>query len=580
MDWLRRYLGTLNWSLWIPVLLSGVVLYGSWLVRVRLIDATLPYCQHVDEHLWTERAIHILRSGDLNPHRFTKPSVMVYLTAAGVALGIIKAGMSGKPIPNPGRWTEGGYPYYTMPEAIRVPRLMLAGLSIATMCIAALVACAIYRAWLARNTETVDVRSARASTAWVAFGTILVLALSPAFLRLSWLYINVDVIGCFFSMCTIAYLSLHRRGTSPLVVSLTTGVLVGLCIGTKYNLYPIFIPAFLMVAFEYRARWLSSTLIIVLSAAVTFILTTPYALLDLPAFVWAAAKQAQHYSSGVKSIRYRPGLDMFFQYAKATFSGLSPLVSLFAGYGLYRAARLDWRKTLVITSFPFLLWLYMSRQTVFFARNLVVLQVYVAMYGALGFTWLLHSSANWTWGTNPLSKRVEGRIPKALRALPLKPLLVAATCLVVLGTTSLKGVSAAARAQAESRVEVVKWLEREVEPGTVLLVAEELEMDLRPIEKRYKVKKYKALKRELARLGRRYPGAVALTPDFKKKGRERGGLRASRGTEVARFGRSALPLRPLSVGSAHTYNAKVNPKITVFRLEKSSTTRQVNAAPL
>lgn len=572
-------MGSINWSLWIPILLSGIVLLLSWVVRVRLIDATLPYCQHADEHLWTERAIHMLKTGDLNPHRFTKPSIMVYLTAAGTALGIIKAGMSGKTITNASRWTEGGYPYYTMPEAVRVPRLMLAGLSIATMCIGALIACAIYRAWLARNTSAVDVRSARATTAWVAFGTLLVLALSPAYLRLSWLYINVDVIGCFFLMCTIAYLAVHRRGTSPLVVSLMTGVLVGLCLGTKYNLYPIFVPAFLMVAFEYRQRWLSSILIIIVTALFTFILTTPYALLDLPAFVWAAARQAQHYSSGSKAIRYRPGLDMFLQYAKATFSSVSPVVSLLAGYGVYRAARLDWRKTLVITSFPLLFWVYMSRQTIFFARNLVVLQVYVAMYGTLGFVWLLQNSESWTWGTRPFWRNVGSRIPAGLRRLPLKPLLVAATCLVAVGTTPFKGVSAAVRPQVESRVDVVAWLEREVKPGTMVLIAEELEMDLRPLRRRYELKRYNAKKRELVRLHKRYPGAVALVPEFKKRGRDRGGLRAHQVTELARFGHGALPLRPLSIGAAHTYVAQGNPKMSVLRLEKKGSATKVTVSP-
>ncbi len=555
MNWLQGFLRDRKWSVWLPTALGAALLLWALSVRVSLVDATLPYCQHLDENLWTERAIHILKTGDLNPHRFTKPSVMVYLTTAGLALGTIKAGMAGHHIANAEFWREGGYPYYTMPEAVRVPKLLVVLLSVVTMWIAAHLTRGIYRTWLTKEAkETTNEQASKVNIAWVGALTILLMALSPEYLRLSWLYINVDVIGCFFLMCTVSYIVLHPTTTSSTVVSLVTGVLVGLCLGTKYNLYPIFLPAFLMIAFYYRERWLASSVLLIGAACLTFLVTTPYALLDLPAFTWAAAKQAKHYATAAKAVRYDPGWDMFWQYAKASFSPFSPVVWVLALVGLLRGVWVDWRQTAILVVFPFVLWVYMSGQTVFFSRNLIVFQVYIPMYAALGAVWLVGRSRHWALARRPLWGRVQ------MRSVGLVVM-----GMVVLATSPLLAIANALDKHAESRVQVVDWLQREIPAGTVLLVAEELEMDMRPLKKRYKVKEYRAVKKELKRLHRRYPGAVALVPEF--KGRSRGRVHTTPGKVLLRLGRSWVRPRPHKVGSSRVRNSEGNPKLTVVRLD-------------
>lgn len=567
MSKLWGYVRGLSWGVALPVALCLGVLAYSMLLRVALIDASLPYCQHVDEHTWTERAIVMLKTGDLNPHRFTKPSVMVYLTTAGLSLGVIKAGMAGHHIANAGRWENGGYPFYTMPEAVRVPRLLFAGFSIAAMCVTALIVCRIYRQWLTVQLPNATPTAVRARLAWAAFATLLLLASSPEFLRLSWHYINVDIIGCFFLLCTVAYV-LHRpKSSSPGVVAVITGVLVGLCLGSKYNLYPIFLPALLMVALDYRRQWLSSTLLIVLTACLTFLITTPYALLDLPSFTWAAAKQAKHYSTVVKAVHYKPGWETFYQYGKVVFGSFSPLVGVLAGVGVVVAARIDARQTLLALAFPVVFWIYMSRQTVFFGRNLVVLQAYVAIYATLGAAWLVQRSREWKWVRRDLFGRVPGR-----------QALLVAVALVVVASTPLTSVAKALDLEVESRTTVAKWLKQELPRGSVILVAEELEFDTRPFAKRFKVKKYKAAKRELRRMQKRYPGAVALVPEF-RRGPRRGGLSSNQGTVLARYGYHPVRVRASRFGETLAHNPSGNPKLSVIRLPGKSGNTAVTMAP-
>ena len=56
---------------------------------VEHISASLPYPQHIDEQLVAEKAVRILTSGDFHPRSFHYPSLPIYLTAAGMAVGFV-----------------------------------------------------------------------------------------------------------------------------------------------------------------------------------------------------------------------------------------------------------------------------------------------------------------------------------------------------------------------------------------------------------------------------------------------------------------------------------------------------------
>src|SRR5690606_19320964 len=95
-----------------------------------------------------------------------------------------------------------------------------------------------------------------------------------------------------------------------------SGILCGLCLGTKYNLYPIAVPALLALGFRHRQRLLSSSVLFFVALVVTFLMTTPYALLDLPSFVGSAAAEARHYARGHAGHDTTPGLSTFLDYGK------------------------------------------------------------------------------------------------------------------------------------------------------------------------------------------------------------------------------------------------------------------------
>ncbi len=113
------------------------MLSASFFARQAYMERGLPYCHHVDENTWTERSIHMLKTSDLNPHRFTKPSVMVYLNTAGLALGLVRAGAHQGEVYQPKDLNDSGYPFYNSPTAIRTVRTIYSLLSVTAMLLGA-----------------------------------------------------------------------------------------------------------------------------------------------------------------------------------------------------------------------------------------------------------------------------------------------------------------------------------------------------------------------------------------------------------------------------------------------------------
>ena len=518
--WLRFWLGVL------------VILVGSLALRVNYANRALPYCHHIDEDTWTKRSVAMLQTSDLNPHRFTKPSLMVYLNTAGTALGLLRAGAHGEALYQPKDLAPGGYPYYSSRTAISTVRSIYAILSVLSMLLGALC-----------------VRKLARSDG-VALLTLVLMAVSGQYFFYSWKYLNVDILGVFFAMSAIAYAVLHSRLTPPLVVALVSGLLCGFTVGTKYNLFWIAVPMLIQILSASKQWRVERSVLFLLCLVVGFIVTTPYAIFDLTTFVNDAAGEARHYAVGHKQRTVQAGLPMFGANLGHLAEHTSPLLLLIALFGLTRVLIQRPLLSSILFSYPLLLLVYMSSQRTFFPRNILIWHLVIPMAAALGlrevFAW---AKAHWVRRAPTTNPNRLGILTACLIALP------------VLLTTPWSQAMEPFDRQVESRNEAVDWIMTHLPAGTQLVVPTQLNMDVRALSRRYPVHTYDGATAKLKSLKRRHAGAVVFLPFYRQKQYQ---LKATEDAILATFGKRPLNLEYRT--GLDEFIASGNPHFSLVRL--------------
>lgn len=495
-----------------------VVLVVAFAIRARNIQGSLPYCLHVDESTWSSIALRILRTGDANPHRFRKPSLPVYLMTAGFSVGLVHAQLSGQARHAVDLGLE-TTPYYRVPSAALPPKLLFALASVLALGLAGWVGAAL---------------TGRVALLWL---TPLVASVSSSYLRLSWSYMDVDVIGTFFIWTTLAYLVRARvRGLSLtsgpgwLPRFLTLGALAGLAVGSKYNLFPILVPCVLYLVLFERATWLRRSVLLGAVAVAVFFATTPFALVTPGEFIADVLKEARHYATGHNHVAIPRGLLLWKHVAHfADNFGVLPLFLSLVGVAL--CFRHDARLSLVVFSYAVVFVAYMSLQHVFFERNVMALHLLVALALALAVLELpgvLAAAALARW------PRLSGSRPRAL------------SFALVLGLTLFglpwSRVANAYSTDSDTRNRATVWLARKLRKKTLVIIDSQLQMDSRPLRKLARVKTLDAVK-EAARVqalaGAKHLFVVTLVGDRAAFESALGGLR-----QRAQFGSKLQPNEP------------------------------------
>jgi 4-amino-4-deoxy-L-arabinose transferase-like glycosyltransferase len=243
----------------------GIVLLAA-VLRVWTIGNGIPYTTGSDEPVILEKALNILKSGDLNPHFFDYGGLTIYLHAATATVRFAAGAMGGE-------WTsldkvwEGDFYLWS--------RLVTALLGTLTVYI-------VYRVGLRWGVD-------------VALIAALMAAVHPNLVRESH-YALADTPLTFFVALTLL-VSLVAGEDGRLRWFLVAGVVAGLATATKYN-------GALALLMPLTAATVAPTTRLRLAAAATaaggllagFVLTAPYSLLDLPHFLNGFASLAQHYA--------------------------------------------------------------------------------------------------------------------------------------------------------------------------------------------------------------------------------------------------------------------------------------------
>lgn|GEM_PF-1025686 len=347
------------------VMLCCCILVFNAYLRLSMISGSLPYIGSVDEPAITQRAGNMLTTGDWNPHFFNYPSFPIYLTAAGLTIGYLNAA-SHLEIKHTKDIGSLGYPYFTHPRIVWPAKACVAILSTVAM---GFLAMSAYK-FLALSPAIL----------WLIPA---ILTISQQYYRLSQVYINVDMIACFW---IIAVYFAHARSLDRDTVfhkAFIPGVFSGCAIASKYTMFLILIPSLLMIAaYSKHKLWKGS--ILVITMIVSFFILVPYSLLDFPTFLNHVGFEVFHYKHGHAGYDGPPGFPQMIFYLKQLLNDFGWGSSVFVVVGLIIPFRIDWRKAGIFLSFPALFLLYMSSQKVHFVRNIVSLYAFYAVFAAIG----------------------------------------------------------------------------------------------------------------------------------------------------------------------------------------------------
>lgn len=258
------------------LLAAGLRIWGS--------GYDLPFIFHPDEPFNITVAQRIFKTGDLNPHYFNYPSLFFYINAlaygpylaAGELLGIFRSGADILP-PN------------SLMQGVTIaptPSAVLLGRSV-TICFGVGSAGLVYL--IGRQLR---------EGPWVGLLAALMVAISPTMVGLS-RFVTSDSQVTFFALSSLlaALLAMKQGKTRHYVAA---GLFAGLAASSKYNGALILVSLALAHAFRFgkQALWKRGLYVAAAAAAIGFIATTPYSILDPSSFMSGLRYEAAHYALG------------------------------------------------------------------------------------------------------------------------------------------------------------------------------------------------------------------------------------------------------------------------------------------
>ncbi len=483
-----------NKNKWILIPVALIAIF-SILVRIKIINGSLPYIGHPDEQAITSPSIKILKSGDLNPHTFVYPSLPFYLTAASFVVGYVNSVSHGD-IRNTKEIGRVTYPFFSQKRIVLPAKLFFALLSVTGMVLIGIIA---YNVSQEKH---------------MIYLAPLLLSLSSLYLNHSAKYLNVDIIGSFFAVLAVFYIISRLESDSFLQKAIMPGILCGLAIASKYNYYPLFVPSVLAIIFYSKKQRFEKVTLLFFMAIITFIVCVPYSILDFNTFLDGIVFNIYHYKSGHPGFTGPSGLPQLFYYIHGLTHEYGLGFMAFTVLGIFFSLVSKPKKGIILLSFPLLLLIYLSSLEVHFMRNILVVYVFSCIYCAFGIV-LVFKYLN-----SILNKRPYLAKHKTLQT-GISVLFIAAIISIFL---PIKKIVSAYDLKPDSRNLSINWIDSNVPPGSIIFVPEELDLDTRELEKKYKIKYFDGMKLK-SKFSVPFSGAYVLIPHYgydprKKKGKE------------------------------------------------------------
>ncbi|MFO7692960.1 MAG: glycosyltransferase family 39 protein [Vicinamibacterales bacterium] len=333
----------------------AVVMAAGFLLRVWNLGSGIPFAVGIDEPAIMTTVVRILKSGSFNPHFFEYPTAYIYVQVGAAVVRFIVGAMQHT-------WKAveqvGASDFYLWGRFVAA--------AIGTATIALTYQCA--RRWGVR----------------VALPAAALLAVMPLHVRESH-FVLTDVPMTFAAMLTLL-LSLRALEKPSAGAFVLAGAAAGLVAGVKYNgVVAVSMPLAAAAALDGRALPRCGAALLAATACVAaFFVTTPFALLDLPAFLNGFGTQAAAF--GPRQPSAEPSWLVYVKHFRLALGWPASLLAI-AGLGasLYRVYagpdRARWSLLLIFPAVYFYLingWAYM------FARYSLPMVPFLCLWAGVG----------------------------------------------------------------------------------------------------------------------------------------------------------------------------------------------------
>lgn len=302
-----------NLEITVYTIMLGIILVIGFILRTYGNNFGLPMLFHPDEPTLINRAINIIETGDLNPHFFNYPSLLIYIYAIIFKIGYV----------------------FERIGLIHVDRslLYLTGrfLSAFMGTLAILIVYYIGKILYSKNVGIVA----------AAFLAVMPLAVGDSH------YATVDTPLYFFVCLSFLYVSLMLKNGSQNYYMLA-GITAGLAASTKYNgglmLLPVFVAHVLYiqnniksygVLNKFKNTILNKNLFISIAfSGITYICTSPYTVLDFEKFWHDFIFETQHMTTGHGVLFVGTPVGWIYHFEKSLRNGMTYNLEILATLGV------------------------------------------------------------------------------------------------------------------------------------------------------------------------------------------------------------------------------------------------------
>ena len=361
--------------LYFPIVFVVVFLL-SMMTRLFYASYGLPYTYGLDEPQIASTALHMMRTGDLNPHFFNYGSLLIYLNLFIDIFHYLY--LMGQPETSDAFLTSlddliinkdtGWHWQISHPSFFYWNRILTVFFGVGSVFLVYLINKNIFNKW-------------------VGLVSALFLAVLPFHVKASAI-IGVDVPVSFFILLVVyfSYRFINEQNIKHIVIAL---IGCGLALSTKYNSSVVIAIPFLAVMYSYKKNQVFNHylwILIPVIPAAAFFFTTPFAWFDLSTFLRDVGYEVRHYKvlgsiytsdeysstnqlENLTTQLFRFNLNLSFEYYPFLLLGLIAV----------------WFKPVFtfILVFPFLYIFYMTGMTVNFHRNFLVIYPFLGLlFGA------------------------------------------------------------------------------------------------------------------------------------------------------------------------------------------------------
>jgi len=342
-----------------PMLLAlAAVIAAGFALRVTYLGSGIPFALGIDEPFVMMPVVRILKTGSFNPHFFEYPSGYIYVQLGVAIVNFLVGAM---------RHSWNTVAHVGPSDFYLWGRFATAALGTATLFL-------VYRVGLRWGGRVGLVAAA-------------LLAVMPIHVRESH-FVLTDVPATFAVVLTLL-LSLRASEQPTLRAFLAAGAAAGLAAGMKYNSLVAFSMPLVAALAVGERRTLSRTAALLAAAAacvVAFLVTTPFALFDLPAFLSGFGSLASAYtrrqSSEASWIVYAKHLRQAFGWPAAILVVGGLLIT--ARRAVEGRERVKWA---LLLAFPVVYFYVINGWTYIFARYALPLIPFLAVWAAIALDW-------------------------------------------------------------------------------------------------------------------------------------------------------------------------------------------------